>query len=69
MTTKLRGKVFAFESARYTVAIQVGLTPKVIRFMTDDSWKQWQEVDVYVVPAGEQPPVEYVAIEGHTIDD
>ena len=66
--TRTKGKVFAYESGRGQVAIQLGLSPKVVRISTNEDWKHGQEVDIYIVPAGSTIPEGLVMIEGHSID-
>ena len=59
--------MFAVESGRGVVAIQTGLSPKVIRVPTTDQWLHGEEVEVIIQrPTGED---DYVKIEGHSIDD
>lgn len=52
MPTEITGSVYAFDGKRKEVAVSFGLTPKVVRFSTDDVWKQDEEVVVTVTRRG-----------------
>ena len=48
MATEITGSVWGFDKKNSVVAIQFGLTPKVVRFATDEQWVQGEEVVVTV---------------------
>ena len=66
MVTKVAGEIYAIDLRRGQVAVRVaGLTPKVIRFHTDEPWEFGEPVEVVIQrPTG----TELVQVEGFTID-
>lgn len=68
MATELLGTIHAYESNRRVIAVRVGLTPKVIRFTTDQDWAHGEEVVVRVLKKDEAGDFEPVVVEGYTIE-
>ena len=67
--TQVDGTVYDFNGPKKQVAIKVsGLTPKVIRFYTDDTWVYGEPVVVTVARPGEVTQPEFVSVEGFSID-
>lgn len=67
MATEIEGRVYAYESNRRVVAIQTGLTPKVIRFTTDQDWAHGERVVVRVYKQDEVEDFDPVQVEGYVI--
>lgn len=70
MATFLEGEVYAVsgnDKVGMVVSVKVGLSPKVIRFPTEDAWTAGQKVWVTVIRATPVKREELVTVEG-TID-
>lgn len=61
MAATLEGEVYSFDDRRRMVAVRVGLSPKVIRFPTDEKWEMGERVTVTVTKYEEK---ELVVVNG-----
>lgn len=70
MATQTNGKVYAVDHNRRQIAVRIfGLTPKVIRFHTDDmDWQYGEDVVITVRRPTEEDTNDLVLVEGYEID-
>ena len=68
MPTTTPGKIYAIDTGRQQIAVRImGLTPKVVRFHTDEQWTHGEDV-VVVIMRPEEVQQEIITMEGYSID-
>ena len=60
MHSIIEGVVWGFHASKKTVSVKTGLSPKVIRVPTEESWALNEKVYVAVLKADEVPTEAYI---------